>query len=70
LQTESRNFIQTRTEFLAAFPKSKDAIGVVERSPKNENNAFYWQYAGKVLRGQTPPLPPDWSSLNINLNIV
>lgn len=70
LQTASRNFIQTRTEFLAAFPKSKDAIGVVERSPKNENNAFYWQYAGKVLRGQTPPLPPDWSSLNINLNIV
>jgi hypothetical protein len=46
------------------------AIDVVERSPKKENNAFYWEYAGKALRGKTPPFPPDWSSLNINLNIV
>jgi hypothetical protein len=70
LQNSSRDFIQTRTEFLAEKPTSKEAIGVVERTPLIQNNAFYWRFAGKVLIGETPPLPPDWVSLNINLNIV
>ena len=70
LQINSRNFVETRTEFLAYKPKSANAISVIERSLESNNNAFYWQYAGKVLKGTTPPSPPDWKSLGINTDFV
>ena len=70
LQINSRNFVETRTEFLAYKPTSANAISVIERSLESNNNAFYWQYAGKVLKGTTPPSPPDWKSLGINTDFV
>jgi len=70
LQINSRNFVETRTEFLAYKPKSANAISVIERSLESNNNAFYWQYAGKVLKGTTPPSPPDWKSLGIKTDFA
>ena len=67
LQNNSRTFIQTRTEFLGYYPKSKNAKDIVHRtSPSNSsanggNNYFYWEYAGKSLIGKTAPSPPDFS---------
>jgi murein DD-endopeptidase MepM/ murein hydrolase activator NlpD len=58
-QAAAKTFVGTRTEFLAAKPSSSKAQGVVERSPAADNNAFYWQYAGKALISSAPPLPPD-----------
>ena len=58
-QAAAKSFVGTRTEFLAAKPGSSKAQGVVERSPAADNNAFYWQYAGKALISSAPPLPPD-----------
>jgi hypothetical protein len=46
---EAARFIGSRTEFLSTSPKSKEAIGVVEREPKNKNNVFFWNYSGKTL---------------------
>jgi murein DD-endopeptidase MepM/ murein hydrolase activator NlpD len=68
-QKNSRTFIGTRTEFLSEKPSSKEATGVVEREPKSENNAFYWQYAGKSLIDKTPPLATNWAKLDVNTNI-
>ncbi len=69
-QELARNFVQTRTEFLADNPTSVDAIGVVQREPIVQNNSFFWRYAGKKLIDKTPPLPPDWTSYNIERNIT
>jgi hypothetical protein len=41
-------FIGSRTEFLAARPNSPDAVGIVERNPAAQNNAFFWNYNGKT----------------------
>ena len=48
LMESAKNFVGSRTEFLAEPPSSKGAIGVVQRNPSRNNNAFYWQYAGKT----------------------
>ncbi len=45
----AQTFIGSRTEFLATSPTSKNAVGVVERSPSNKNNAFFWNYSGKDI---------------------
>jgi murein DD-endopeptidase MepM/ murein hydrolase activator NlpD len=72
LQSKAREFVGTRTEFLNEPPgKTKiEVIGVVERTPVIDNNAFFWAYAGKVLKDKTPPQPIDWASLNVNTNIT
>lgn len=62
-QNNSKTFIDTRTEFLAADPNSGKAIDVVSRTPKDVNNSFYWEYAGKALIGQAVPKPPDFTKL-------
>lgn len=69
-QELARSFIQTRTEFLASDPTSIDAVGIVQREPLAQNNSFFWRYAGKKLIDKVPPLPPDWSSYNIEKNIT
>lgn len=46
---QSKIFVGSRTEFLSAPPTSKNAVDVVEREPKNKNNAFFWNYSGKIL---------------------
>ena len=48
LRSEARKHVGSRTEFLAAFPTSTLAVGMVERDPINRNNCFYWRYAGKT----------------------
>jgi hypothetical protein len=56
LISESKAFIGTRTEFLANDPTSSEAISVIQRTPENIHNAFYWRYAGVALRvGCTKP---------------
>jgi hypothetical protein len=60
-QKNAREFIKTRTEFLAAEPKSSGAMDVVQREPASKNNAYYWEYAGKALMGKTPPSPPAFT---------
>ena len=71
LQSKAKEFVGTRTEFLAEEPTSNSVIGVVQRNPTNINNAFFWAYAGKALKDKTPPPQPvDWNSLNVNTNIV
>jgi murein DD-endopeptidase MepM/ murein hydrolase activator NlpD len=70
LKQNSRKFIESRTEFLAENPTSSEAIGVVQRTPTNENNAFFWRYAGKKLKGESTPLAINWEnkeSVNIYL---
>lgn len=47
LRNNASKHVGSRTEFLAAKPASKRAVGIVERSPKGYNNCFYWRYAGK-----------------------
>jgi murein DD-endopeptidase MepM/ murein hydrolase activator NlpD len=69
-QELARNFIQTRTEFLASDPTSTDVVGVIQREPLAQNNSFFWKYAGKKLIDKVPPLPPDWSSYNIERNVA
>ena len=49
LRANAASFVGSRTEFLAEAPNSKEAVGVVERTPKNANNAFYWRYEGKTV---------------------
>jgi len=58
-QAAAKTFVGTRTEFLASKPSSSKAQGVVERSPAADNNAFYWEYAGKALISSLPPEPPN-----------
>jgi LAS superfamily LD-carboxypeptidase LdcB len=66
-QLKSRQFIETRTEFLGYYPTSKYAKNVVHRKTPSDNsknggnNYFYWEYAGKELIGKTPPNPPNLS---------
>ena len=48
LRNNARDHVGSRTEFLAAEPSSKQAVGMVERSPAGFNNCFYWRYAGKT----------------------
>jgi hypothetical protein len=48
LREEAKIFIGSRTEFLSSQPKSSEATGMVERSPSNINNVFYWRYEGKT----------------------
>jgi hypothetical protein len=60
-QNNAKTFVNTRTEFLASDPTSSKAIDVVSRTPKDINNSFYWQYAGKALIGQAVPNPPNLS---------
>lgn len=60
-QKNSKQFVNTRTEFLAAAPSSSKAIDVVQREPASKNNAYYWEYSGKVLIGKTPPSPPAFT---------
>lgn len=70
LKQNSRNFIESRTEFLAEAPTSNEAIGTVQRTPTNQNNAFFWRYAGKALKGESTPLAVNWTqveSVNIYL---
>ena len=47
LRSKASKHVGSRTEFLAAAPVSKRAVGMVERSPEGFNNCFYWRYAGK-----------------------
>lgn len=47
LRSNASKHVGSRTEFLAAAPISKRAVGMVERSPEGFNNCFYWRYAGK-----------------------
>lgn len=47
LRSNASKHVGSRTEFLAAVPSSKLAVGTVERSPEGFNNCFYWRYAGK-----------------------
>jgi hypothetical protein len=47
LSSNASKHVGSRTEFLAAAPSSKLAVGKVERSPEGFNNCFYWRYAGK-----------------------
>ena len=49
LKQEAARFVGSRTEFLAYNPTSALAVGVVERQPATQNNAFYWRYEGKDL---------------------
>jgi len=51
LRINAANFVGSRTEFLSAPPTDKKtkAVDVVEREPKNQNNAFFWNYAGKDI---------------------
>jgi len=47
----ARSFVGSRTEFLAGQPNKNNSpfpIGMVERSPSNQNNVFFWKYAGKT----------------------
>ncbi len=62
-QNNAKTFVNTRTEFLAYNPTSGKAIDVVSRTPKNTNNSFYWEYAGKALIGQSVPNPPNFSNM-------
>ena len=56
----SLDFIGTRTEFLADEPTSSQAKGVVQRTPDNKNNAFYWRYAGIALINSQPIAGPNF----------
>jgi len=49
LRANAAAFVGSRTEFLAEAPNSVEAVGVVERIPKKDNNAFYWRYEGKTV---------------------
>lgn len=60
LKQNSRNFVDSRTEFLANTPTSSKAIEPVQRTPFNENNSFFWRYAGKKLKGKPTPIPINW----------
>lgn len=62
LKQNAKVFIGSRTEFLSTPPSSQNSVGVVEREPKNRNNAFFWNYSGKtlfynkkILTAQNPP---------------
>jgi hypothetical protein len=67
-QSKSKQFIETRTEFLGYYPKSNTAESVVHRKTPSDssanggNNYFFWKYAGKELIGKTPPNPPNLSN--------
>jgi hypothetical protein len=61
-KASAKTFIGSRTEFLASRPNSSSAVGIVERNPINLNNAFFWNYNGKIqfynkkiLVAQNPP---------------
>jgi hypothetical protein len=61
-KSSAKTFIGSRTEFLASRPNSSSAVGIVERNPINLNNAFFWNYNGKIqfynkkiLVAQNPP---------------
>ena len=43
------NFVGSRTEFLAGKPNSGNAVGMVERTPANEHNTFFWNYDGRTV---------------------
>lgn len=45
---KARNWVQTRTEFLSDPPTGKDAVGMRQRKPTDINNAFFWNYQGKL----------------------
>lgn len=45
--SQAKNHVKTRTEFLASSPTSSSAVSSVERSTKEKNNSFFWNYAGK-----------------------
>lgn len=47
LRSKAEQHVGSRTEFLAATPTSKSAVGITERKPAGLNNCFYWRYAGK-----------------------
>lgn len=49
LKSNAANFVGSRTEFLAASPTDPDARGAVERSPRNQNNVFFWNYKGRDI---------------------
>jgi murein DD-endopeptidase MepM/ murein hydrolase activator NlpD len=70
LLKNSRDFIGTRTEFLAEKPTSAEAQGVVERTPVNINNAFFWRYAGIKIKNSPVPLAPNWAALNVETSMV
>jgi hypothetical protein len=48
LSINSKKHVGSRTEFLANKPISKEAVSPVERKPENQNNCFFWNYAGKT----------------------
>jgi len=48
LRSKASKHVGSRTEFLAAAPSSKSAVGIAEREPAGFNNCFYWRYAGKI----------------------
>jgi hypothetical protein len=55
LKNNAKQFVGSRTEFLANMPKSKEAVGPVERpkilnskgKPVDTSNVFFWNYSGK-----------------------
>jgi hypothetical protein len=55
LKNNAKQFVGSRTEFLANRPKSKEAVGPVERpkilnskgKPVDTSNVFFWNYSGK-----------------------
>ena len=58
----AKRFVETRTEFKSYC----EGDSPVEREPKNQNNCFSWQYAGKVLKGQQAR-SIDWGNINTNM---
>jgi hypothetical protein len=46
---EAKTLVGSRTEFLANFPQSNEAVGIIERSPSSKNNVFFWRYDGKNI---------------------
>ena len=63
LGTNAGKHVQSRTEFLAAPPTSKEAKSPVERPAKEKHNSFFWNYAGKnqfyVKNDLKPKAKPD-----------
>lgn len=45
----AKKHVGARTEFLSNSPSDKKAVGIVERDPSEQNNAFFWNYQGKEL---------------------
>jgi len=68
LKLNSKQFVGSRTEFLAYSPKNKNAVGEIKRDKilyENKlvdvSNTFFWNYSGKSQlydKGKLAALPP------------